>query len=106
MIGPGDVVSSTSTSLSFLMHGVLVPAVVQVVIQDLASGASYAVPSGKTFYFEANAASPYGLCTGTMAVNGISLNNTFKRNAGGVALAGQNVTNNTTCTMTLDGYLK
>ncbi|MDE1977132.1 MAG: hypothetical protein KGI84_07735 [Elusimicrobia bacterium] len=106
IIGPGDVVSSTSTSISLGMRGVLVPPVVQVVVQDLAAGGSYTVPAGKTFFFEAVAPSPNSSCTGTVAINGISVSSNFNRISGGMALAGQNVNNNTTCTVTLDGYLK
>ncbi len=106
IVGPGDVLSSTSTTLSFILRGVLIPGVVQAVVQDLAAGGSYTVPSGKTFYFELQTTMASGACTGTMAINGVSIGSGFTTNVGGIALSGQSVQNNSNCTMTLDGYLK
>ena len=106
IVGPGDVVSSTSTSVSLTLRGVLVPATVQIVVQDLSAGGSYIVPAGKNLYFEAIAGQQQTGCSGPIAINGVSLTLGYTSLVGGIALSGQSITNNSNCLTTLDGYLK
>lgn len=102
ILGPGDVIASTATTLAATIRAVLVPAVVTVILQDLGIGGSYTVPAGKTLYFGTIAAAYQ--CSGTMNIGGfVSATNAGQ---GGILNAGQSLTNNTNCVMTLNGYLR
>ncbi|MBI4678809.1 MAG: hypothetical protein HY748_14620 [Elusimicrobia bacterium] len=102
ILGPADVVKSTSAAITHKnIRGVLAPVDVNVVLQDLsASGGFYTIPAGVNFYF--NLEKTQKNCTGTVNLGAFTSANI----EGGMLQAGQTITNNTDCILTLNGYLK
>lgn len=101
IIGPGDVITSTASNISIAVQGVLVSNRVTVVLQDVAPGGTYTNSSSSDLYF--GLFPPSKSCPGSVNVGGFIWPGP---GAGGQLAAGQAVTNNTSCTLTLDGYLK
>ena len=104
IVGPGDVISSTGTQISFGVRGVLVPASVPVVVQDVGMGGNYTNSSSSDLYFGMLATQ--AACAGNVNIGGFTTAISVSKGQGGVLLAGQAVTNNTNCMLTLDGYLR
>src|ERR1019366_4330848 len=104
LAGPTDVVASTSAVITFGLRGILVPATVTLVIQDLAaSGGNYSAPASKSLYFGLHQIPNGGPCTGTVSIAGFAQSNS---STGGILQPTQTVINNTLCVVSLEGYLK
>ena len=101
IIGPGDVITSTASNISIVVQGVLVSNRVTVVLQDISPSGTYTNSSSSDLYFGLFPSQK--ICTGSVNVGGFIWPGP---GAGGQLAAGQTVTNNTNCTVTLDGYLK
>lgn len=102
ILGPGDVITSTSTTNPVKMKGFLIPASVSVILQNMGIGGTYTVPAGKTFYF--GLLKTADNCSGDTNIDGFA--DTIGGGGSGVMEAGQILTNNTNCTLVLNGYLR
>lgn len=102
ILGPGDVVVSTSATVSIKVKGFLLPTSATVVLQDMAIGGSYTVPAGKNFFFRL--LKTIDGCAGSTNINGFV--DTIGGGDVGMMSEGQMITNNTNCVLVLNGYLK
>lgn len=102
ILGPGDVIRSTSTTATVKLKGFLLPTNVNVVIENLGIGASYSVPAGKTLYFRLIKTASG--CSGSTNIDGFV--DTIGAGDVGVMTEGQALTNNTDCVLVLNGYLR
>ena len=84
ILGPGTVLSSTSSAISFDISGFTIPAAVQIVLMDLAPGGSYTVPNGVNLYLVSVGEIPNVIGSGQVLTN----------------------PNTSGCVATINGYLK
>lgn len=101
MAGAGDILASTGTH-TIKLHGGLLNfhSAATLVLQNLAaSGGTYSAPASQNFYFQARNTDTN--CAGTLSIGGLSTGD-----PGGILPAGQTLTNNRACIVTINGWLK
>ena len=102
MAGPGMVLASTSSAVTYQLIGYLVPASVTIVAQDLSAGSTYTVPSDRNLYRMAVNGPSGGPFPVQLAVNGAPLGEYYANSFIG---SGSVIKNTGSQTLTLVGVL-
>lgn len=111
ILGPGTVLASTSSAITFDIIGFTVPAAVATIVADIAPGGSYTVPAGVNLYLLSIGEriipnSPIFSSSAGLTVGGINLG--FDSDTPWIIGAGQTISNpaSNVITFTINGYLK
>jgi len=104
LVGPGTVVASTSSAITFDINGFLVPAQVAAVLTDLAPSSAYFVPNGNNFYLLRLGALNTAMSSPRLTVGGVQVS--IAASEPTLIPGGQSIVNSGNALVTLIGYLK
>lgn len=106
ILGPGTVLASTSTAITFDIIGFTVPASVTVVLTDIAPSGTYTVPAGKIFYLAQQAYPNSAASSPWLTANGVIVTLPWGQSIPYTIGPGKIITNTSNGLTTINGYLK